>query len=454
MKTRWKDAIAQEYGIELTVLDQSWVVDECLRPSNAFIVNQELGIAISATQPVAPVATVLPGPLVQVSEDRLSVLAVSASSCRGFHYIAWHPEPTPSASEIVYLSRVSKGDVTTVPVVAGADPDCFATPEGPIVSWIRRAPDTKHHTLGVSRFDSHLSILAEEVVADKVQALATRPCLSQWRGEPCLVFLSAKTAHQCTLHTRLLASGRTISCDLPFGCRYELEVGGCGSELYAALLSRRGNVEVLAFAGDDWKLLSSIKCRTNPERFGFAAQGDAALVAVDSVSGGHFEVTFINTKTGGVDEPWTISAYGKFPTVVSHRGGWLMCWTGHEALPLDLQGRHSSPESRSVVEASSGALNLASHRKLEQSRILEWMDLGKDHPIDTGPDWALAWSTLWLGCLDITGKCLSTHGPLGLGTRENYWPKLGVGDQSGLLTWLSGSGEEDACILARELSLH
>jgi hypothetical protein len=339
----------------------------------------------------------------------------------------------------------------------GADPDCLPTENGGHVSWIVRDPKTELWTINLSSFDSDMRLSATSSTATDVANLVTRPYLAQFEGEPCLIYLNTDRRGRTAINTYFIESHLALEEKLITVSPNDMVVKWSARYLVATIETKE-ELCVLSFDGRNWKVVANIPKEGSiwPYRFDFALGDNTAMFVMEFEQRQRIGTLVLDLSNGTFDRKWAICDYGKFPSIATTNGRWLISWVGEPALPLDLQGKGVSPDNsrayldalnkiRLEAEAAENKAGKDRKRRSEMEKI--W-----------GVSYVPPWAPLWLGILGDSGECTKTYGPLGGGTDENFGTQISMHGDRGILMWRSrdnhATEDEEGCFLkAREITL-
>jgi hypothetical protein len=337
----------------------------------------------------------------------------------------------------------------------GADPDCLPTKDGGHVSWIVKDPTTELWGINLSRFDNDLRLSSITSPASNVVNIVTRPYFALFDGRPCLIYLNTDRVGQTEIHTYFIESQINLDERLIIASPNDMVIKWSASHLIAAI-ETKNELHVLSFNGRNWKVIANIPKEGSvwPYRFDFAVSEDTAMFVMEFDERQRVGTVAVDLLNGTFDRKWGICEYGKFPSIATANGRWLISWVGAPALPLDLQGKEYSADNsaayidvlneiRSEGEATANDSGQDRNRRSEMEEIWD---------VSYVPPWA----PLWLGMLGNSGECVETYGPLGAGTDENFATQMSFQGKQGILMWRSreshATEDEDGCLLkAREI---
>jgi hypothetical protein len=394
------------------------------------------------------------GPLLSVTAEPRRILSAVCGSGPVFGCIAWHTAPEPPNQEAVYICKMLGGPSDYDQISEGADPDCLRIENRSYLSWIVKDAKTGLWTINLSTFENEMHLSSTASVASNVANLATRPYLSQFEDEPCLIYLNANPDGETEIHTNFISSHQSFDERLAVESPTDMIVKFSSNHLVAAI-ETRNELSLLRFNGGNWELINKIP--NNGGRFDFAVREDTAMFVMEMDSGGRerIDTLVVNLSNGFFDHKSSICEYGRFPSIAAVPDGrWLISWVGSPAIPLDLQESNQVPydgkahidvlnEIRSGAETTKTDAEKGPRSKSEMEEI--WN-------VNHVPPWA----PLWLGIMTDSGQCADTYGPLGGGTDENFGTQISFHGKRGILIWRSRNSHaaesEEGCFLkAREI---
>lgn len=342
-------------------------------------------------------------------------------------------------------------------VSEGADPDCSLTDNGALVSWIQKDSKTELWTIHLSTFESDLRSLSTILLLGDIANLTTRPYITQFQGEPCLIYLNMNRGQQTEIHTYFIRSHRSFTEKLAIESPNDMIVK-CSEDLVMAAIDSSNDFTLLRLDGENWKQISKIpKNSMGTGRFDFAVRKDISMFVIEKESQSEQGVDslVVDLSNGTFEPKSTICDYGRFPSVTAAPDcRWLISWVGSPAHHLDTQERNQSlDDSRSYIDvlneirAESEAKGTNSKTSFEERSEME-----RIWDVNYVPPWA----PLWLGVISDTGQCDDTYGPLGGGVDENFDTHLSFHSNRGILMWLSRDrhakeGEAGCSLKAREI---
>lgn len=446
---KWRKAVKKEFDVDLEVLERTWVVDECLRPQNAFVVFEELRIFPPQFEKHQDP---LIGPAVNLNKEIQCIGHTTCTASELGRYVVWSTTPTESLDEKVFLTCLTAAESDPVEVCEGADGDCLVRPEGVYVSWIRK-DKAKRWTIAVAQYDHDLRNKPRTVVvADKVSHLFGRPQLADHEGQPYLFYSCRSKGGGPVLHTCPLLAVPTQRMVLQLRQASNVLIRHTG-HLIVAIVEKAypGEItretEVFCFRKGTWTCVGvlgdAVEMRCG--RYDVAVTNDKAMFIIESFFDSQLFSLSFDLATGQAGSPWHLTA-GKFPSIVPHGGAWLASWVGAPVLPSEIQGRELIEISKKLWDEEISHRSVYA-RELRKGKTLN--EIRAEYP-DVG-----IWSPLWLSVLNPDGEGIKAYGPLGRGCDDNLFTLLARGDKRGVILWETDCDEdfEECRLVAREMVL-
>ncbi len=351
-------------------------------------------------------------------------------------YAVWHTVPTSSEEEAVFISRIpseKKRDVEIQYVGEGADPDCLITESEIYVSWVKKDFSTGLWTVNISIFDKELNSVSTRSLVAGVRNIFGKPHLVKIENEIVLIYFNDPIKNHIKIHTYYLHTDKATVQKVSINSPQDTMVR-YSDRCVVAVIEGKDLTSVLTFNEDRWNPLSSFTKESDyPYRFDLALDDTSAMFVVTF---GHDRIATLalNLSDGSVGEKWAICDYGKFASIASADGHWIVSWVGAPAMPLPDQGKEYSdrnmvPFALAVTEIREEVAEIEKIEGVTRNRS-EMEELWGVTSV--GP-----WAPLWLGILNREGKCIQTYGLLGVRGDENWGTQLSTGGGRGALLWRS-----------------
>jgi hypothetical protein len=380
-----------------------------------------------------------------------NILTATCASGPSFGVVAWHTGPTHSDKEGVFICKFLGAPCNSQRVSEGADPDCSAFDEGGYVSWITKDAETGLWTIYLSTFDRELVIGPAITSIASVANLVTRPYLAQFKDEPCLIYLNTDDTSHAEIHAYFIRSRRIVNHLLEIESPNDMIVKSSANDLAIAVEGKDG-LFLCKFNGRTWDSVAEIPKEGSrwPFRFDFALKDNIAMFVMEFEEHQRIGSLAVNLSNGKFDWKWSITDYGKFPSIAATPAGWLISWVGAPALQLELQGKDYDPDHNLAYVDALNEIQLEVDSNPTDKDLDRRTDMEKIFGISYVPPWA----PLWLGELDDSGRCINKSGPLGGNSDENFGTQLSFHGDCGILIWRSydeHAREEDCVLKAREI---
>jgi len=484
---KWEIEISNLYDKSIEILERSWVIDECLRPQNSFIVYEELNIAPSTEYDSFIYKTPLLGGHQFVTQDHQDILNTNSYSLNeDVNYLVWHTPPNGDNLEAVNLAKSSKNGLETIHVSEGADGDCILLDEKVYVSWVLKNQETELWSIMTNIYDSDLNKLQEICVNKNLPKLINNPYIARCKREIFIIFAHQPSPGEYVLRTILINSDRkpliTVLKRRPYNIQIEYS-----NNKAVCVVDFNTSLEVFSMEDDEWVSIATI----GPElfkdnyvyRFDIAINDYKCIFVVDLDFTWSLFTIVLDLQTGEVGELWPISSSGKFPSIAVRNDVWLMSWVGAMALPIDMQGKYHSATGLELLNEAMLTVKLETLKLMRKhgASNYESGDIGYDastkfiHKIDQqlnlsvtdywkyDTDWLIRdmhsyvidnpWAPVWIGVLNEEGSCVKSIGPIGYGNKSNWSTKISLSSNSGMISWVSGDNPEDCRLIMREFTL-
>jgi hypothetical protein len=380
--------------------------------------------------------------------------SATSATREGEAYVVWHqvPEDDPEA---VFVAAVNNNSVRSNPryVAEGADPDCLILDDEVWVSWVIKDFSDNSHTINVSIFDKELNSISTKTVGTEVRALFGRPYLVQYENQPILIYSTHRNQDHPQLHTCFIRSENTVITDVLSKSSVDLIVKYSGDVI--AVIEGSDQMQVLAFNGRDWNLLTSIIIEAEfPHRFDFALNDQTAMFVM-TLENSRVATLPVRLADGSVgDKKWAICEYGKFASIAWLNDLWVTSWVGAPALPFEDQGKRYNKQN--MVEYAKVMIEISG--EVESTERTEGVKRIRSVIEDIfGRSFVGPWAPLWLGVLDHGGRCIRSYGPLGSPGDENWNTNISSAGNNGVLLWRSyercndSGGPQDCFLNVREI---
>ena len=451
---KWKEQVNARYGIKLDILERTWVIDECLRPANGFVVAEELGITPPQQKGVPCPIT---GPITFLTDKEREIEALTSLTCGEDTYFVWYEPPQESIEEKVYLVRVTSMNVSPrVDVAKGADPSCIWYNNQLLVSWIHKPNELESWDVYICAFERDLSLIETRRLISGIRDLCSAPVLVNFAQSPYVFYLNQSYGAPVSIYMHSVISEEVICQELPLK-RASHFIAKSRSGRLGCVVDLDTSLHLFEYKSGQWtktgEIDESVLHGKRISRFDWEI-GTPSLLIMDTFGENwNLYTACIGGSRNETPTLWPVSNHGKFPSIVSCQGQWFASWSGAPSLPLDLQGKEFSQTNieqhlKVMEEIRENTEKLLYNRfRFSGGTELEW-EIEKADSIGV---FVPPWAPLWLGAIDEFGRCVSSFGPLGYGARENWGTQLSADGPRGSLTWKSGSGEEECLILTRSL---
>jgi hypothetical protein len=425
----------------LVILEQSWIVSECLRPFNAFTVSSALHLNASRT---TGDVEVIVGPIEIVSRSPATNFVDAAIDERAVTAVLGHL-PSASNDERIDAFLFEKEQTSSFfGVATGADPTVLKFAGQTFISFVRIE-------------DSSFSLFVGCLIDGRIQKARIKRHLPRLCGPPTLhvrdgsLAVTWVTQRGPTLHSSLLAwdmtKGISVSAessDTIGGFNYSSSEPVVTFDESGCYVVTMGTDCITIYSFD--KQIKRIGSRPHrgfgalPARVAAVVRSRKIVLAVDT-PGECLTTLLFDVVTGEFGEPKIISAGGKFPSLSLIRNQVAIAWVGGAPIPSALL-KGVEPESGKMIGI---ALNSSTRQEMAQ-QLLEEIDEADLMSVPLVPVWA----PVWIGVLNDEAQCVSSYGPLGLVNFEHDFIKLTLASNCGLLIWRA-VGEHSHTVFARRL---
>lgn len=450
--------VSEDFGVEFIMLERAWVIAQCLRVENHYLVAQELGIRPSAIELDARLLFESPQ---FITKDYAPILNCDVLCNNNETLLAWCTAPSSFEPERVYLKRILPSEMSAMVVAEGADPAVIRIGDRRLVSWTKRISQSPYkRTYQVAEYDKDLRVLSEQRICESDSRSYGQHHLFRYREDAYLCYMTHADEERSILHMVSLSSSDEEATELDISAvTFKMLGPDCSSQSKERLLcivddNRRLNVYQRCRHG--WQSISSI---TNTDigerdihRWDAAIRDNHVLFIFDNTypKGWSLKTLLLNLSTGehaGVQE---VAYHGKFPSIgVLGREHWIASWVGSPPQPLALQDKRRD----SVAEALYFDAITQVQQETERQAETWYRNMGRMDEYVNRFSVVDAWAPLWIGILDRSGRCIDSYGPLGYGGHPQFGTVLDISESHGVLAWRLGE-DADACMLmARQFTV-
>ncbi len=442
--------------MDLTVLERSWVEDECLRAENALVVTDELRIpgALLTSDSLMVGACHLLG---ERNERVLDV--VTCADCDLGSAVVWSTPPGQDQDETVHIVYVGPEGLVTRSINGGADPGCAMLRDEIYVSWIRKVSGADTWDIIVRPLSVTLADSGPPIVVSGVSGLAYAPRLVRLNNELVVLYIQNAEAGMTDLVAHYLRDGiaRTIRC-----------VGGCLDLAYVvhrdsllvafpSIAARsddelRTEIEFVQLRSHEWRRVQSPLLRS-VRRLALASAGSDLVLACEFFDGALELITY-DFEVGQILDRNLVSSHGKFPAVAADNGRVVLAWCGAPTEPREYQRARRRRLNPAALLDGLDDLRESWRPRLEAIHLEQGLEQSaaerraRDDTLMIDP-----WATLWLGRLDADGTVVPIEYSLGYGLRLNQELALSLDGGDGVLAWLSARDIGDGVVALRQIRL-
>lgn len=430
--SRWKSSILKELKIRLHVFERTWVVDECLRASNAHIIAEELHLFPSGDKTTSQY---LFDHVITLSLPTCNITCASCATHRNRAYVVWSMFDYEERLDVTTLEVIEHGETNAIHISNGADPSVVGVNESVYVSWILKNPNRNDRwAIWISALDeaSQLSHLCVE----KSAALAWPPSLYNYHNRLICCYVYYRKKGKPILRISTWPEGNHQDIELQSDKVFGLQISCTRDKVYAAVKLRE-EIQLLEFADGRWSFLTSLFQDINFARWSFAVSRNMCYFILEAIGNWSlytYTCDLAHYQSNGL---WPLTAYGKFPAIAGTDSGVYAAWVGTPAPPIELQGTYCEQTCWELHERYGKEILMKDEELF--SRAVGILGEVERERLLTDIGWKVGVMTpLWIGELDEGGRCVYASGPLGRDSRENWGCELSVCGDRGLLTWRTG----------------